>query len=201
MIYLSDWFAYIYPSLIWRVKTKDKKIYLTFDDGPIPEVTPAVLKILEETGWKATFFCVGENVEKYPELYQQIIDEGHDVGNHSFNHLKGFKSTNKAYVQNVQKTAQKVKSNLFRPPYGRMKNSQIKSLKDDYTIVMWDLLTRDYNPRRSPEKIMKRIKRRIRTGSIVVFHDSLKAEKNVLTVLPKALEYWTAEGYQYGLFE
>lgn len=189
----------VFGKLIWQVKTKSKLIYLTFDDGPVPEVTPKVLDILDQYGWKATFFCVGENVRKYPDLYQDIMSRGHQVGNHSYNHIRGFRYTADDYVANVKKASVYITSRLFRPPHGRIKFSQIKALKDDYDIVMWDVITYDYDRNKKPDAILKTLKRYLRKGSIVVFHDSIKAKENVLTVLPKALEFWKEQNYHYGL--
>jgi peptidoglycan/xylan/chitin deacetylase (PgdA/CDA1 family) len=170
---------------------------LTFDDGPVPEVTPLILDILNRYGWKATFFCVGENVVKHPALYQDVLNQGHAVGNHSFNHMKGFENSTADYVDNVNKAAIYIKSKLFRPPHGRIKSAQIKALKDDYEIIMWDLITYDYNAKLSTETILKTVKKHLRRGSIVVFHDSIKARNNVLSVLPRAIEFWEANGYTF----
>ena len=189
----------LFGRVTWRVKTDSRLIYLTFDDGPVPEVTPRVLDILDHYGWKATFFCVGENVHKYPELYQEILRRGHHVGNHSYNHVRGFRLSVKDYVANVKKASELIDSKLFRPPHGRIRFSQIKALRKDYQIVMWDVITYDYDKKKSPEAIFNIIRRYLRKGSIVVFHDSIKAEENVLSVLPKALAYWKEQNYQYGL--
>lgn len=189
----------LFGKLTWRVATKLRLVYLTFDDGPVPEVTPQVLDILDQYGWKATFFCVGENVQKYPELYQEIVKRGHRVGNHSFNHIKGYNYSVEDYVANVKKAAGYIDSRLFRPPHGRIRWSQIKALKEEYQIVMWDVITYDYDKNKSPDKVFNTVKRHLRKGSIVVFHDSIKAQNNVLTVLPKALAYWNEQDYHYGL--
>ena len=189
----------LFGKLTWRVKTDSKLIYLTFDDGPVPEVTPQVLDILDEYGWKATFFCVGENVRKYPEVYQEVLRRGHRVGNHSFNHIRGYRYSVEDYVANVQKASAYIESRLFRPPHGRITFSQIKALKEDYDIVMWDVITYDYDKKKKPEQIMRTVRNYLRKGSIVVFHDSIKAKENVLTVLPQALAYWKDRGYSYGL--
>ena len=185
--------------LLWRKNPSEKVIYLTFDDGPVPEVTPLVLDLLDEYNLKATFFCVGENVEKYPEVYKEVLKRGHKTGNHTYNHLKGITVTTNEYVTNVEKAATQIDSKLFRPPYGRIKNSQKKALLEDYEIVMWDIITRDYDSRLSPVSIMQNIKRYSRNGSLVVFHDSIKAERNMLTVLPLAIEYWNSKGYRFGV--
>jgi len=183
--------------LLWRKNPSEKVIYLTFDDGPVPEVTPLVLDLLDEYNLKATFFCVGENVEKYPDVYKEVLKRGHKTGNHTYNHLKGIAVSTNEYVTNVEKAATQIDSKLFRPPYGRIKNSQKKALLEDYEIVMWDIITRDYDSRLSPVSIMQNIKRYSRNGSLVVFHDSIKAERNMLTVLPLAIEYWNSKGYRF----
>jgi len=183
--------------LLWRKKSSGKVIYITFDDGPVPEVTPRVLDMLDEYNLKATFFCVGENVEKYPELYHEILRRGHKTGNHTYNHLKGISVTTADYVANVKKASELIDSRLFRPPYGRINFKQKKALQREYEIVMWDLITYDYNQNLTPNNILQNIKRYTRNGSLVVFHDSIKAERNMLTVLPRAIEYWNSKGYRF----
>ena len=183
--------------LLWRKDHSEKVIYITFDDGPVPEVTPLVLDLLDEYNLKATFFCVGENVEKYPEIYADVLKRGHKTGNHTFNHLKGISVSTEDYVANVEKAAESIESKLFRPPYGRINYKQKKALRSNYEIVMWDLITQDYNNKISPVSIMQNIKRYSRNGSLVVFHDSIKAERNMLTVLPMAIEYWNSKGYSF----
>ena len=185
--------------LVWRKNSSSKVIYLTFDDGPVPEVTPLVLDILDKYNIKATFFSVGENVRQYPELYNELLLRGHKTGNHTFNHLKGSAVSSEAYIENIQKASEYVNSNLFRPPYGRITYRQKKVLRSRFQIIMWDVLTRDYNRKLSTEYILNIIKRDSRNGSIVVFHDSIKAKNNVLTVLPLAIEYWRRKGYTFGL--
>lgn len=197
---LPDWLRPLFGSeLLWRVRRPEKKIYLTFDDGPVPEVTPQVLALLDRYGWKATFFCVGENVAKHPELYRRLQKEGHQVGNHSYNHVRGFRYNDADYVANVDKARHYIDSKLFRPPHGELRRSQAALLKKDFTIVMWDLITYDYDAAMEADNILKLIRKNLRPGSIVVFHDSIKAQKNVLQVLPKALEYWTEQGYSFGV--
>ena len=183
--------------VLWRKSSSSKVIYVTFDDGPVPEVTPLVLDLLDEYNLKATFFCVGENVEKYPEIYADVLKRGHKTGNHTFNHLKGISVSTEDYVANVEKAAESIESKLFRPPYGRINYKQKKALRSNYEIVMWDLITQDYNNKISPVSIMQNIKRYSRNGSLVVFHDSIKAERNMLTVLPMAIEYWNSKGYSF----
>jgi len=185
--------------LTWRKQPSSKLIYLTFDDGPVPEVTPQILEILNANNIKATFFCVGENVTKNPKLYAEILKLGHKTGNHTFNHLRGDAVRNEEYFANIKKAAQHIESKLFRPPHGRISFSQKRKLHPDFEIVMWDILTHDYNRNLSPETILKNIKRYTRNGSIVVFHDSIKAKNNVLGVLPEAIEFWKNEGYEFGI--
>lgn len=227
----------LYPERIWAFSRKSNSVYLTFDDGPIPEVTPWVLDELKKHNAKATFFCIGENIEKHPEIFKRIISEGHSVGNHTFNHLNGWKTETWEYVENVEKAERWMRDagcgvkdegcgvigaerwmtdeqfsqsnnskptspfvnrkssivnrkSLFRPPYGRIKPSQAKILrKKGYKIVMWDIISYDFDASISPEKCLQNVLGKIKPGSVVVFHDSLKAEKNLRDVLPKVLEY------------
>ena len=189
----------LWGKVVWRKDPSKKVIYLTFDDGPVPEVTPLVLDLLDEHNIKATFFCVGENVQKHPDTFAQVMSRGHKVGNHTFNHLKGFSVKDEEYYDNIDKAAELIDSKLFRPPYGRITGKQMKKLRDRYTIIMWDVITHDYNKSLSPETIMRTIKRYSRNGSLVVFHDSIKAKENVLAVLPLAIEYWKSKGYTFGV--
>nr|MBC7613969.1 polysaccharide deacetylase family protein [Pseudopedobacter sp.] len=197
----------IYPkNLLWNKSRADKNIFLTFDDGPIPIVTPWVLKTLKNFNAKATFFCIGENIIKHPKVFEQLKADGHQVGNHTFNHLKGSKTDDKTYFENYLKCQQITQTNLFRPPYGRIKRSQIKliqasnkpeNVNQKPTIIMWDVLSGDFDINHSPEKCLKNILRHTENGSIVVFHDSIKAWETLEYVLPKALAYWTTQGYQF----
>jgi len=189
----------LWGNVVWRKNPSEKVIYLTFDDGPVPEVTPLVLDILDKYDVKATFFSVGENVKKHPETYNKILKCGHKTGNHTYNHLKGFEVSVQKYVENTKKAAEFIESNLFRPPHGQITFKQKNALLPDYQIIMWDLITHDYDRKLSPKTILKTIKRFSRNGSIVVFHDSIKAKDNLLTVLPLAIEYWKIEGYGFGL--
>ncbi len=186
-----------FPSLIWEIKTSEKEIFLTFDDGPHPEITSKVLDILDQYRAKATFFCVGENVEKHTETYQQILKKGHRTGNHTFNHLNSWKTPANAYYENIQKCTQVVDSHLFRPPFGRIYPNQIPYLKMQFRVIMWTVLTEDYVPELSPEKCFKKSIQTTRPGSIVVFHDSVKASKNMLYVLPRFLEHFSKLGYRF----
>lgn len=194
-------YRWLYPKAVWRVINPDSKtIYLTFDDGPIPEVTPWALDLLKAFDVKATFFCVGDNVRKYPDIYKEILQRGHQVGNHTFNHLQGWKNTPRYFLDNTQYAKSFIQSTLFRPPHGHMIFPQPLLLKQaGYKIVMWDVVTRDYSRWVSPERVFDNVKRYVRDGSIIVFHDSLKAERNLRYALPKAIEWLIAEGYRFGL--
>ncbi|MCM1034119.1 MAG: polysaccharide deacetylase family protein [Paludibacter sp.] len=203
-----DWLQHLYRGVLWRVQVSSKVIYLTFDDGCIPEVTPQVLDILKHYNIKATFFCVGDNVRKYPHVFQQVLHDGHAVGNHTFHHLPGWHTSVEAYVSDVLSADSTMFHHLpthyslplpllFRPPYGRSKIRQRTLLAKTHRIVLWDVLTHDYNPRYTPERILNAIRRYSRPGSIVVFHDSLKAQHNMLTVLPAAIKWWQSQGYTF----
>ncbi len=189
----------LFGKVLWKVNTSSKVIYLTFDDGPVPGVTTKVLDVLDSYNWKATFFCVGENVFKYPDVFQEIIRRGHAVGNHTYNHLKGFELDTNTYVDNVEKADGLIKSPLFRPPYGRVKFKQLRALKPKYKIVMWDVITHDYSSKYTSDKILRILRKYLRPGSIVVFHDSFKAEKNLFESLDKAIQFWQSKGYKSGL--
>ncbi|MDR0371399.1 MAG: polysaccharide deacetylase family protein [Prevotellaceae bacterium] len=184
---------------VWRRNPEERKIYLTFDDGPTPEVTPLILDILDEYAWKATFFCLGENVKSHPELYQEILNRRHKTGNHTFSHLKGKNVGLAEYYDNVKYASKYIESRLFRPPYGKMTRKQHKKLAADYEIIMWDIISYDYSRRLLPDEVLHKVKRYSRNGSIVVFHDSVKAKNNVLAALPQAIEFWNAQQYRYGL--
>ena len=187
---------WIYPDLVWKKPAKNT-IYLTFDDGPIPEVTPFVLNLLAEYNARATFFCIGDNVRKHPEIYQQILKEGHSVGNHTFNHLRGWDTEDEVYLENVQECADLVDSKLFRPPYGRIKRSQVEKLQalyPDMQVIMWDVLSGDFDEKLKPEKCFRKVIDATCPGSIVVFHDSLKAFNTLKQVLPVVLKMWHKEG-------
>lgn len=187
----------LFPNFTWRIPTAEKVIYLTFDDGPIPVVTPWVMEELAVYDAKATFFCVGDNVKKHPAIFQQLLDAGHAVGNHTFNHLNGWATEKLTYFHNIRHCANLVKSNLFRPPYGRLRPSQAQFLQRHYRIVMWDVLSGDFDPTISPEQCYQNVVNKARPGSIVVMHDSLKAEENLRYVLPKVLKYFHEAGYRF----
>ncbi|WP_290452959.1 polysaccharide deacetylase family protein [uncultured Muribaculum sp.] len=188
----------LFPEAIWRIKRRKRKVvYLTFDDGPIPEVTPWVLDLLDFYGVKATFFLVGDNVAKSPQLFEEIKRRGHAWGNHTMNHLQGFMVTSRRYLRNIHKAHELIDSTLYRPPHGIMRWGQAAVIKDHFNIVMYDLVTRDYSKKMTGEKVLKNVKRYARNGSIIVFHDSLKAEANLRYALPRAIEWLQQQGYEF----
>src|ERR1700744_1976486 len=190
----------LYSQLIWNKSRTNHCIYLTFDDGPIPIVTPFVLNILRKHNAKATFFCIGDNVNKHPDVFEQVKNAGHTIGNHTYNHLKGWDTADDIYLQNTIKADKLLHTNLFRPPYGRIARSQIKLLKNvkpDIKIIMWDVLSGDFDVKLSPEKCLQNVLKHTESGSIVVFHDSLKAFERLEYVLPRAMEVWNKAGYEF----
>ena len=196
----------IFPDYYWRLPADGKAVYLTFDDGPTPVVTPWVLDLLKEHGLKASFFCIGSNVEGYPEIYQRILDEGHVVGNHTQDHPNGWQTPDDEYVENIRKAAIHIQSKLFRPPYGRLKASQAKKVAGamnvpEAKIIMWDVLSADFDTFFSPQQCLAHVTRNVEAGSIVVFHDSEKAFPNLKIALPGSLEFMLAEGYMPKIIE
>ena len=191
----------LFPNFTWKIPTAEKVIYLTFDDGPIPEVTPWVLEQLEKFQAKATFFCVGENIKKNRPVFDLVKEKGHAVGNHSVNHLDGWTTESIPYFHNVRRCAHLVKTDLFRPPYGRLKPKQAQFLQRHYRIVMWDVLSGDFDPKITAEQCYHNVVRNATKGSIVVFHDSLKAWDKLQVVLPKVLQYFTEQGYRFESME
>jgi peptidoglycan-N-acetylglucosamine deacetylase len=193
------------PAYTWHKEPAGKTLYLTFDDGPIPEITPWVLMQLKKYNARATFFCVGDNITKYPEITRQIIEEGHIVANHTFTHMRGWGANEKQYVDDVQKCQETLdnfatplnKLPLFRPPYGRITTKQAKQLRGKYEIIMWDVLTNDYDRTLSEVECLRKSIAYTQSGSIIVFHDSLKARKNILYVLPRYLEHFNRLGYTF----
>jgi len=190
----------LYPQLVWDMPNSNRCIYLTFDDGPIPIVTPFVLNILKQYNAKATFFCIGDNVNKHPDVFEQVKNDGHAIGNHTYNHLKGWDTDDQVYLENFLKADELLNINLFRPPYGRIKRSQVKLLKQyrlELKIVMWNVLSGDFDVNLSPEKCLNNAIKNTKPGDIVLFHDSLKAFDRLEYALPKAMEYWSNMGYQF----
>ncbi len=187
----------LFPNLIWRIPTDEKVIYLSFDDGPIPQLTPWVLDELAKYNAKASFFCVGENVNRYPDLYNRIIEEGHSVGNHTHNHLNGWKTDNRPYLRNVKSCSQSMETSLFRPPYGKLRPKQVQILSKKYKIIMWDVLSGDFDQNITKEDCYENVIQNIGPGSIVVFHDNLKAEERLKYTLPKVLSDLSKEGYTF----
>ncbi len=195
-------FDFIFPKRTWRKNTDEKVIYLTFDDGPIPEVTDFVLDELARHEAKATFFCVGDNIRKNPQVYQRLLDEGHRSGNHTFNHLNGSKTLPTAYLENIEKCSlyireEKSVKKLFRPPYGRMTREQVRLVAPIYEIVMWDVLSADFDPGLSKERCLNKTIKHTKKGSIVVFHDSVKTIAKLRWVLPRYLAHFTTLGYRF----
>lgn len=191
----------LYPGALWRVPSLPNEaapsVYLTFDDGPIPEVTPWVLDTLKGFGVEATFFCVGENVWRFYPLFERILAEGHAVGNHTYHHLQGLPTPTRPYLMDVTRGDKLIQSPLFRPPHGHLGWSQYNYLRNRYQMVMWDVVTRDYSRRVTPEQVLQIVQKYTRDGSIIVFHDSLKSQRNLTYALPKAIEHLLGEGYQF----
>ena len=193
----------LFPNYVWSIANTGKKVFLTFDDGPIPEITEWVLNELNKHNVKATFFCIGDNIGKHPEIFKTITASGHQVGNHTFNHLNGWKTPKESYTKNVEKCTDEIlrmgvgKPNLFRPPYGKIKPSQSLLLrKSGYKIIMWDVLSADFDQKTTPEQCLDNVLSNVTSGSIIVFHDSLKAFPNLQYALPKTLEFLSENGYQ-----
>lgn len=178
------------PGILWKGEGKANEVHLTFDDGPIPEVTPWILDILKKYDQKATFFCVGDNVRKYPEIFNRIQAEGHAVGNHTFHHLNGWKTDTGTYRHDIREACRYIASDLFRPPYGKMKFSQYWSVKKKFRIVLWTYLSGDFDPGFVVEKCVEEVKRISREGAVLVFHDNIKTKKNIENVLPLILQYY-----------
>lgn len=184
----------LFSDYFWNNEQSADKIYLTFDDGPVPEVTPWVLDLLKSYNFKATFFCVGENVIKHKAIFNRILDEGHCVGNHTFNHLNGWRTDTASYIENVSKCNIFTESPLFRPPYGKLTPKQASILRQDYTVVMWDVLSGDFDTQITPERCVQNVLNNSTNGSVIVFHDSLKAWDKLKIALPVVLEYFNQKG-------
>lgn len=189
--------SFFYPSLLWHVPVKDKILYLTFDDGPIPEVTPWVLEELKKRNVKATFFCIGDNVRKHPTIFQSIRENGHTTGNHTYHHLNGWDTADKKYSEDIELANKLISSRLFRPPYGKIRISQISALKKKYRIVMWDVLSKDYDTNLNGEQCYQRVIKSALPGSVIVFHDSLKAQNRLRHALPKVMDHFIKMGYTF----
>ena len=188
----------LFPEAMWRIKRKKQRVvYLTFDDGPIPEVTPWVLDTLDKYGIKATFFMVGDNARRHPWLVEEIKKRGHSYGNHTMHHLQGLKVSKVRYMRDITEANNYIDSALFRPPHGLMRPSQAQAIKNRYNIVMYDLVTRDYSYKLKGEEVLKNVKKYARNGSIIVFHDSLRAENNLKYALPRAIEWLKDNGYEF----
>lgn len=186
----------LYPSLTWQMKPADQEVYLTFDDGPHPQITGQILDILREYRFKATFFTVGQNMERFPEMCDRVVREGHVLGNHTYSHVSGYKCTAEEYQTEAGAWSPRYETTLFRPPYGRITRKQIQVLRNDYTIVMWTLLSWDFQQGLDQKGTLRKLKRGTKSGSIIVFHDSIKAERNVLNMLPEYCHFLREEGYR-----
>ena len=196
-IYPPWWLRSMFPSSVWKIPTHEKVLFLTFDDGPIPEITPEILDLLKQYNARATFFCVGDNVVKYPDLFQQLIANGHAVGNHTFHHLRGLKTPTSLFIQDVRKAAEVIPSRMFRPPHGFLRIRQYRKLKKEYRFILWDVITIDYDPLYPKEQCVRNVLKYASPGSIISMHDSLKAKENVLFSLPKILEHYSQLGYRF----
>lgn len=198
--YSPFWLQWLYPTLTWHKSRKEKTVFLTFDDGPIPVVTPFVLNTLKKFHAEATFFCIGENIDKHPDVFLDVVNAGHKIGNHTYNHLKGWLTEDNDYLANIQKCAKHTGTELFRPPYGRIKKSQIKALKSQnpaINIVMWDVLSGDFDQSITPEKCVDNVLKNVKNGSIIVFHDSLKAFGRLEKSLPIILKDLSLRGFNF----
>lgn len=191
----------LYRGAYWRINKHEKVVYLTFDDGPIPEITPWVLDLLDKYQIKACFFCVGDNVRKYPEIFQMVKDRGHSVGNHTYHHIQGLKVTTSAFLWNIEEADKLIQSKLLRPPYGHMRLPQFYFLRKKYKIVMWDVVTRDYSRLKTADQVFEIVKKYTRPGSIIVFHDSIKAGERMKESLPRSIEWLLENGYTFRLLE
>lgn len=192
----------VFPNYVWDIPTDSKKVFLTFDDGPTPQITQWVLSQLQKHNAKATFFCIGNNIENHPEIFERVLAEGHAIGNHTFNHLNGWRQQNVKYLENINACAESINrrtvpTRLFRPPYGKVKRSQAKTLKKlGYEIVMWDILSADFDHAITPQQCLDNVIKNIQSGSVVIFHDSVKGFRNLEYVLPKTLKFLKENGYE-----
>lgn len=191
---------WLYPLALWRMDRRERSVYLTFDDGPIPQVTPWVLSVLRHYDIRATFFMVGDNVRKHPEEFAQVVAAGHRIGNHTYNHIGGLRHGIRSYLANVEKANELLHTDLFRPPHGWMKWGQYIAVRRRYRVVMWDLVTRDYSTRLNGRDVLLNVRRYARPGSIITFHDSLKSEDKLLYALPRSIEWLLSQGYSFKVF-
>ncbi len=199
---IPSWVKWVYPSFVWQMPGDEKALYLTFDDGPHPTITPIVLDLLSKYNAKATFFCIGDRAKRYPEILQRIRQEGHAIGNHTQHHVNGWATLDRDYIDQVNQAAEFIPSKLFRPPYGRIKRSQAGLLqKEGYKLVMWTILSADYDHKLSKEECLNRVVRRIESGDIYLFHDSEKGEERMLSVLPSLLKVATDKGFLFKKIE
>jgi peptidoglycan-N-acetylglucosamine deacetylase len=200
MLYFAKtpwWAKKIWPSYTWQIDTGERVVYLSFDDGPHPVATPFVLDELSKYNAKATFFCIGKNVMAHPGIYQRVISEGHAVGNHTQNHLNGWKTDDETYINNIKQAAGYIDSRLFRPPYGRIRSSQAKKIRKQSDIIMWSVLSGDFDKGISPKKCFANVSRHAQPGSIIVFHDSEKSFPLLKDVLPETLKFFSSKGYRF----
>jgi peptidoglycan/xylan/chitin deacetylase (PgdA/CDA1 family) len=198
----------IFPNFVWNISTEEKALYLTFDDGPTPEVTEWVLKQLKQYNAKATFFCIGKNIDKHPTIFEDVLKDGHTIGNHTYNHLKGWKTNTKNYLKDIDKAQDVIDSlvknqkdethNLFRPPYGKFKSKQSSAIqKLNYKIILWDVLSYDWDTTVSEEGCLSNVMSSAKKGSVIVFHDSIKAKRNLMYALPRVLKYYSEKEYTF----
>lgn len=189
----------LFPGAHWRFNTERKVVYLTFDDGPIPEITPWVLDLLDTYNIKATFFCVADNVRKYPEVYRMVKERGHRVGNHTYHHIQGLRTSSKNYMKDTDEAKKLIDSPLFRPPHGHLRINQFFRLRKKYKVIMWDVVTRDYSKYLNSDEVVRNVKRYTRNGSVIVFHDSIKAGDRMKKSLPQSLDWLIEQGYSFEL--
>lgn len=196
----AKFLRWLYPHALWRMDKHERAIYLTFDDGPIPEVTPWVLEVLDFYEIRATFFMVGDNVRKHPEVFEMVKNAGHRLGNHTFHHIGGLRRNYKTYMADVEEANKLIQTDLFRPPHGWMTTPQYARVSRKYKVVMWDLVTRDYSTRLNGRDVLLNVRRFTRNGSIITFHDSLKSQDKLIYALPRAIEWLKSQGYEFKVF-
>lgn len=194
---MPNWVRKLYPTVLWRKDPTQKTLYLTFDDGPTPQITPWILDQLDSLGIKATFFCIGNNAQKHPHLVEEIQARGHAIGLHGYSHIRGLYKDNNRFMADIAQGKAHINSSLFRPPHGRLTPQQARRLSNEYTVVLWDVITRDYDVDLQPQQVESIALKYARNGSIIVFHDSLKAQKNMQYAFPRVVKQWLSEGYQF----